>query len=81
MAKLRNEGHSAEPTERFSLAPLPTSSLPVDQQPLGAADRLLASPALGEPSTATGAFMDGRIYLRGESHLFSVGGDGTGGGR
>jgi hypothetical protein len=44
MAKLRNEGHPAEPTERFSLAPLPTSSLPVEQQPLGASDRLLASP-------------------------------------
>jgi hypothetical protein len=44
MAKLRNEGHPAEPTERFTLAPLPTSSLPVEQQPLGASDRLLASP-------------------------------------
>jgi hypothetical protein len=45
MAKLRNEGHPAEPTERFTLAPLPTSSLPPEQQPLGASDRLLASPA------------------------------------
>ena len=45
MAKLRNEAYPAEPTERFSLAPLPTSSLPVEQQPLGASDRLLASPA------------------------------------
>jgi len=45
MAKLRNQGHPAEPTERFALAPLPTSSLPPEQQPLGAADRLLASPA------------------------------------
>lgn len=44
LAKLRNEGRPAEPTERFTLAPLPTSSLPVDQQPLGASDRLLASP-------------------------------------
>jgi len=34
----------AEPTKRFSLAPLPTNSLPVEQQPLGASDRLLASP-------------------------------------
>jgi len=45
MAKLRKQGHPAEPTERFTLAPLPTSSLPVEQQPLGASDRLLASPA------------------------------------
>jgi len=37
MAKLRKEGHPAEPTERFTLAPLPTSSLPPEQQPLGAA--------------------------------------------
>jgi len=45
MAKLRKAGHPAEPTERFTLAPLPTSSLPPEQQPLGASDRLLASPA------------------------------------
>ncbi len=45
MARLRAEGQTTEPTERFALAPLPTSSLPPDQQPLGAADRLLASPA------------------------------------
>lgn len=45
MAKLRKEGHPAEPTTRFALAPLPTSSLPLEQQPLGASDRLLASPA------------------------------------
>lgn len=45
MAKLRKQGHPAEPTERFTLAPLPTSSLPVEQQPLGASDRLLMSPA------------------------------------
>ncbi len=45
MAKLRKEGHAAEPTKRFTLAPLPTSSLPSEQQPLGASDRLLASPA------------------------------------
>ena len=45
LAKLRKQGHPAEPTERFTLAPLPTSSLPVEQQPLGASDRLLASPA------------------------------------
>ena len=34
----------AETPERFTLAPLPTSSLPPEQQPLGASDRLLASP-------------------------------------
>ena len=34
----------AQPTERFSLAPLPTSSLPEEEQPLGATDRILASP-------------------------------------
>ena len=45
MAKLRKQGHPAEPAERFTLAPLPTSSLPVEQQPLGASDRLLMSPA------------------------------------
>jgi len=45
MAKLRKEGLPVEPTERFTLAPLPTSSLPPEQQPLGASDRLLASPA------------------------------------
>ena len=54
MAKLREQGHPAEPTERFALAPLPTSSLPPEQQPLGAADRLLASPEadveLGDPA-------------------------------
>jgi len=44
MAKLREQSQAAEPTERFALAPLPTSSLPPEQQPLGAADRLLASP-------------------------------------
>ena len=44
MARLRKEGLPAEPTERFSLAPLPTSSLPLEDQPLGASDRLLASP-------------------------------------
>jgi hypothetical protein len=33
-----------QPTERFSLAPLPTSSLSEQEQPLGAADRILASP-------------------------------------
>lgn len=38
------EGAAAEPTERFSLAPLPTNSVPADQRPLGAADRLLAAP-------------------------------------
>jgi outer membrane protein assembly factor BamB len=35
--------------------------------------RLLGSPVLGESSTATGAFLEGRIYLRGAEHLFAVG--------
>ncbi|MBW2386698.1 MAG: hypothetical protein JRG92_23965, partial [Deltaproteobacteria bacterium] len=38
----------AEHNERFSLAPLPTSSVSGEEQPLGAVDRLLASP-LPEP--------------------------------
>ncbi|MEJ2188951.1 MAG: hypothetical protein P8Y93_05945, partial [Acidobacteriota bacterium] len=38
------QSRSAEPTERFALAPLPTASTPEEEQPLGAADRLLASP-------------------------------------
>lgn len=38
------KGAAAEPTERFSLAPLPTSSVPADEQQSGAADRLLAAP-------------------------------------
>lgn len=37
-------GAAAEPTERFSLAPLPTSSVPAVERPLGATDRLLAAP-------------------------------------
>ena len=35
---------SAEPTERFSLAPLPESSVPPQDQLLGVSERLLASP-------------------------------------
>ncbi len=38
------EGVAVEPSERFSLAPLPTSSVPADERPLGAADRLVAAP-------------------------------------
>lgn len=38
------EGAAAEPNERFSLAPLPTSAVPADERPLGAADRLVAAP-------------------------------------
>ncbi len=34
----------SRPTEVFRLAPLPTSALPPEEQPLGAGDRLLASP-------------------------------------
>ena len=45
MAKLRRQNPPAEPTERFTLAPLPTSSLPPREQPPGASDRLLANPA------------------------------------
>jgi hypothetical protein len=44
IARASKERHQAVPTERFSLAPLPTSSLPPEQRPLGASDRLLASP-------------------------------------
>ena len=38
------QSRAAEPTRRFALAPLPTASTPEEEQPLGAADRLLASP-------------------------------------
>lgn len=34
----------ADADKPFALAPLPTSSVPVEEQPLGASDRLLASP-------------------------------------
>jgi hypothetical protein len=37
-------GRPTEPTERFSLAPLPTSSVPPEDQLLGVSERLLASP-------------------------------------
>lgn len=37
-------GRPAEPTERFSLAPLPTSAVPPEDQLLGVSERLLASP-------------------------------------
>lgn len=33
----------------------------------------LANPALGEPSTATPAFVGCRIYMRGNKHLFCIG--------
>lgn len=36
-----------EPGDRFSLAPLPTSSIPEEDRPLGAVERLLASPLPG----------------------------------
>lgn len=39
-----DQSRAAEPTRRFALAPLPTASTPEEEQPLGAADRLLASP-------------------------------------
>jgi len=38
------DGGAGEPTPGFALAPLPTSSVPADQQPLGAADRLVSAP-------------------------------------
>jgi hypothetical protein len=44
IARVAQDTRQAEPPERFTLAPLPTSSLPPEQQPLGASDRLLASP-------------------------------------
>jgi hypothetical protein len=68
MARLRKEGISAEPTERFALAPLPTSSLPLEQQPLGASDRLLASPVaeveLDEPAPleVLGPLDEGEVF-------------------
>ncbi len=37
-------GQSADPKERFSLAPLPTSAVPPEEQLLGVSERLLASP-------------------------------------
>lgn len=51
------EDAAAEPPDRFALAPLPTSSVPVEEQPLGAADRLVAAPepkveAVLDPSPA-----------------------------
>ncbi len=53
IAKSVDRGRT-ESTERFALAPLPTSSLPPDEQPVGATDRLLASPIaeveVGEPA-------------------------------
>jgi outer membrane protein assembly factor BamB len=33
---------------------------------------LIASPALGEPTLATPAFLDGRIYVRTEEHLICI---------
>jgi hypothetical protein len=36
--------HGATPTARFSLAPLPTSSLPPEERLVGVGDRLIASP-------------------------------------
>lgn len=44
IAKSARETVHGEARERFRLAPLPTSSLPPQEQPLGASDRLLASP-------------------------------------
>jgi hypothetical protein len=43
-AKATEESRQATPVDRFALAPLPPSSVPPDEQPLGASDRLLASP-------------------------------------
>jgi hypothetical protein len=44
IAKVAEESRQAKSSDRFALAPLPTSSIPPDQQPIGASDRLLASP-------------------------------------
>ena len=43
-ARATEERRQAEPADRFTLAPLPTSAIPPEEQPLGASDRLLASP-------------------------------------
>lgn len=43
IARRADQG-SSQTEGPFALAPLPTSSLPVEEQPLGASDRLLASP-------------------------------------
>jgi hypothetical protein len=43
-ARRAQTGSPAEPTERFSLAPLPTSGVPPEDQLLGVSERLLASP-------------------------------------
>jgi hypothetical protein len=44
LARASKDGRQAQPSERFRLAPLPTNSLPPEDQPLGASDRLLATP-------------------------------------
>jgi hypothetical protein len=51
------KGGATEPTERFTLAPLPTASAPTEQRPVGAADRLMSAPepeieAVLEPAPA-----------------------------
>jgi hypothetical protein len=38
------KGAAAEPTERFTLAPLPTAAAPGEERPVGAADRLVSAP-------------------------------------
>jgi hypothetical protein len=43
LARIADEPR-ADSDQPFALAPLPTSSVPVEEQPLGASDRLLASP-------------------------------------
>ena len=35
--------------------------------------RQLARSELGEPASATPAFLNGRIYIRGGKHLFCIG--------
>ncbi|MCP3928365.1 MAG: hypothetical protein GY705_04620 [Bacteroidetes bacterium] len=37
--------------------------------------QILAEPALREPTIASPAFNNNRIYLRGEEHLYCIGGD------
>ena len=38
---------------------------------------LVASPSLGEASLCTPAFSEGRIYIRGNEHLYGIDGDGS----
>ena len=39
----------------------------------GKEKQLISEPQLGEKTVATPAFANGRIYLRGEKHLYCIG--------